>query len=280
MLIRFRYLSASVPHIVVEAGAFERLARKCYPTQLTSAPPPATKPASSRQGQAHALTSTSSEDPVPLSGVGRDVREFAAASGIAGVLTTVDWLSVDSHVFDAVGQMSGQQVDGFWDLSAVVDERHYQIAQDAFQRSLAGHAAEFRVADHLRDSGVHVVMPQASNAPGLDLWANGHALNVKNVQNVAATAHQHFAHYPDIGMVVPADVAAPHGALHFTPGDHVDLGALSDHHQILVDSALSHADTVAQVHHASNLLMQHGVPDHMFPIGTIAISGIREYKLL
>jgi hypothetical protein len=138
------------------------------------------------------------------------------------------------------------------DLLRVVDAKEYAIESAGFTNNLLGHMGEWHVREHLTDAGVAVAMPAASNAPGLDLWADGHAINVKTWENAASAASSHFSRYPDIPIIVPGDAAhIPADALHFDPSSGLDAAALAgSDHLVIVDDALSRADPLDQTNHA------------------------------
>ncbi len=146
---------------------------------------------------------------------------------------------------------------------------------------LRGHVGEWHVREHLMDASIEVAMPAASNAPGLDLWADGHAVNVKIVEDAASAASSHFSRYPDIPIIVPGDAAhIPADALHFDPSSGLDTAALAgSDHLVLVDDALSRADVLDQTNHALEVRGDPG-PHLHFPWVTAAVSGFREARLL
>jgi len=269
------------PRITVDQGAFVNLAKRVLPEA-----PVATSQIAALGRVRDSGWSGSEPTGRGRGSVGRgprrgDVLEAAALVGGAEALTAQSWLTTDPHVFDAFSQLSHEQIHGFWDLENVVDAHHYNIASDAFQRAMAGHTAEFHVADHFHQAGLHTVMPGAANEPGLDLWVEGHPLNVKNVQNVSTTAHEHFANYPGIPIIVPSDAQhIPAAAVNFDPGQHIDPAALVGDHHVIVDGALLNADMAGNMDHAAGLVQNHGVPDHAFPVATLIVSGFREVKLL
>jgi hypothetical protein len=267
------------PRIVVRVGAFRKLVDRSLGAGVQmseEAPVPVLDAQSPTKLPGSVLGDGSSE----AGGVRQELGEDAGIAAGVGVWTAETWLTTDPHVFDTFSQLSHDQIQGFWDLQKVVDAHHYNLGSEAFQRSLAGHVTEFHVADHLQQAGVHVSMPDASNQPGLDLWADGHPLNVKNYQNISQL-HEHFANYPDIPAVVPADARhIPETALQFSPGDHLDASELVGHHQVVVDAALSHADGIDSIQHVTGALEGGGVPDAAFPVVTALISGYREAKLL
>lgn len=206
----------------------------------------------------------------------------AAADGITPALEVLSrWASVDEHVFQAFAHLSHQQIDGVADLLRLVDAKSYAIESAAFANKLLGHVGEWHVQEHLIHAGASVVMPTGTNEAGLDMWADGHAVNVKTVADAGAAASSHFSGYPDIPIVVPFDSShISSDALHFDPTSGFDAAALAgSDHLTIVDDALSHADMVGQTGHALNVLSNPG-PHHHFPWVTAAVSGFREGRLL
>ena len=210
---------------------------------------------------------------------------LSAAAALDGMGPAADmwmrWEAVDDSVFQAVSHMTHTAVDSFGDLMKAVDIKGYALQTDGFINKLVGHIGEWRVQEHFMSAGAGVSMPFASNEPGLDMWLDGHAVNVKNVADVTTAAREHFMLHPDIPIVVPADAAhIPEDALHFDPADGVDLDALGhSDHLVIVDHALSHAETVEHAHGAVDTLVDSG-PHLNIPWVTLAVSSFREGRLL
>lgn len=200
---------------------------------------------------------------------------------VPGAYAWEAWRSVDHHVFQAFSHLAGEQIDGVADLLQVVDAKSYATESAGFVNKLLGHVGEWHAQEHLASAGFGVSMPEASNVPGLDLWVDGHAVNIKTVKDAAAAAYSHFGDYSDIPIVVPADAAnIPADALHFDPSSGFEHAALAgSDHLVVVDQALSHADVLDQSTHALDVLGSPGPHIH-FPWVTAAVSGIREARLL
>jgi len=206
------------------------------------------------------------------------------ADGITpGVGVWEKWTSVDDHVFQAMHHLTNETIKGFGDLLQVVNARYTwdKIGSDSFFNNLKGHVGEFNVLEHFHQAGVPVGMPDASNAPGTDMWVNGNPVDVKTWSDVSRLGNSHFANYPDIPAIVPHDAAnIPDSALHFDPAAGFDPSHLQhSDHLVVVDHALSNADIADQTHHAINVLQDPGPAIHI-PWITMAISGIREGRLL
>jgi hypothetical protein len=266
----------------VRAGAFDRLARarQVQPEGALVL----------LQGSAAARATPSSVEASRASA--REMKadsEGAAAEWGAAVADGVipaayvweRWSSVDHHVFQAFSHLAGKQIEGMADLLQVVDTKGYALGSAEFVNKLLGHVGEWHAQEHLASAGLDVSMPDATNVPGLDLWVDGHAVNIKTVKDAAAAAYSHFGDYPDIPIVVPADAEnIPADALHFDPSSGFDhVGLAGSDHLVIVDHALSHADVLDQSNHALDVLRNPGLHLH-FPWVTAAVSGIREARLL
>ena len=206
----------------------------------------------------------------------------AAADGITPALDVWSrWASVDDHVFQAFTHLSHNQIDGVADLLNLVDAKGYALESAQFANKLLGHVGEWHVQEHMIQAGVNVAMPVGTNEPGLDMWVDGHALNVKTVADAGAAASSHFADYPDIPIVVPIDAAhIPADALHFDPRTGLDTAALTgSDHLTIVDETFSHAEMLGQTHNAIDVL-NHPGPHLHIPWVTMAVSGFREGRLL
>lgn len=213
-------------------------------------------------------------------------RAFWGAAAIdAAVMPGVDiwmrWASVDSHVFQAVEHLTHEQIEGVADLLTVVDAKSYAIESAGFFNKLLGHVGEWHALEHLQQAEIPVSMPLGSNQEGWDIQAGDIGVNVKTVKDAASAASSHFSKYPDMPIIVPGDAAhIPSDALYFDPSIGMSLDAIgSHHHQVIVDTALSHADVSEQTHNALDVVSDPGVHAH-FPWVTAAVSGFREAKLM
>jgi hypothetical protein len=272
----------SVPKLVeIRVGAFDEIVALRLP------PPEHALSVARHEGQTTpssglALPAPTTAGSPDRGGVDRVAWASALADGIAPAIGVWEkWSAVDEHVFQAFAHLAHERVNGVADLLRIIDAKGYAIESEGFARKLLGHLGEWHVHDHLIQAGVDVAMPATSNAPGLDLWANGHAMNVKTVKDAATAASAHFADHPDIPIVLPGDAAdIPADALHFDPSEGFDTAVLAgSDHVVVVDDALSHADIVDQTHHLRDLAGDPG-PDIGFPWVTATMSGFREVRLL
>lgn len=199
--------------------------------------------------------------------------------------------SIDSHVYQAMSNLSGQNIDNLADLNATLGHYHHDVWGELSKgavNKVKGHLAETYAADHLAGAGYQVEWPQHSNQQGWDLLVNGHEVNVKLVAD-SASLHQHFAQYPDVPVVVPVDahISSAHAAIYqFDPAGGLDHGLeqFLDHaggHAVIVDHALSGAAVKEQAIHASDYAVggASAVEAHV-PWITVATASWRELKLL
>ena len=197
-------------------------------------------------------------------------------------------LEIDEHVYTAMGQLAGEQLDSIGDLrnylsswdSAEIGEA---LPEEALNK-LMGHLAEPIVGQHLEELGIQVEIPDLSNQLGYDLILNGeHAVNIKAVKDFNSLS-EHFAKYPDIPVIVPGDMAGiPENVIHLDAAGSLEqlneAIELEEENIILVDNALSHADMLEHAEGVSDALLGN-VDVGGIPFITATLSGIREIKLL
>jgi len=279
--IRLRRIKPK-PQFLVRDGAFCELARR-----VLGEPPMIAGPADhgTRGGEQGIIPPPVLEPGKGLASARMGSAAMWMAAGADGITPGLEvwlrWSSVDEHVFQAASHMSHEQIDGFADLLKMVNAKGYAIETAGFFNKLLGHVGEWHVQEHLAAAGHAVAMPSVTNEPSVDLWVDGHGMNVKTVADVATAAHEHFADHPDVPIIVPADAAnIPEDALYFDPAHGLDVAALAvSDHAVIVDSALSHADVAQQAHDAIDLLQDPGPHAHV-PWVTFAISAFREGRLL
>ena len=197
-------------------------------------------------------------------------------------------LEIDEHVYTAMGQLAGEQLNTIGDLhnylsgweSANIGEA---LPEGALNK-LMGHLAEPIVGEHLEELGIQVEMPDLSNQPGYDLILNGeHAVNIKTVSDFSSLS-DHFETYPDIPVIVPVDMAGiPDNAIHLDAAGSLEqlneAVELGEENIVLVDDALLHADMLEHAEGVSDALLEN-VDVGGIPFITVALSGFREIKLL
>ena len=214
----------------------------------------------------------------------RDALALPSALGeasITGALMLKDYLSVDSHFYNAMSSMAGHQIANFADLHEQVS--HY--ATNGFGEmsshvvdNVQGHLAEQIVAEHLRHLGHHVEMAATSNQSGWDIIVD-HAFRI-NVKNYADpnSFSEHFQHHPDVAVIVPHGVTGNAADFDAASGlDHLHH-AFQVHQAVISDGGLDHDAVVSHAHHALNAAHGH-VPMH-FPWITVCMSSVKEANLL
>ena len=214
--------------------------------------------------------------------------EAALQGAWFGLEPLANLLSIDEHVYTAMGQLAGEELTSIGDLSQSL--ANWESAEfgsalpEGALNKLMGHLAEPVVADHLEALGMEVDMPTSSNQAGYDLILNGeHAVNVKTVAD-ASSLSEHFEKYPDIPVVVPEDAAnIPQDAIRLDSSASINefIIAIESGEQrvVAVDPSLSHADMVEHAESVSDALLVN-VDPLAVPFITLGLSGWREVKLL
>ena len=269
------------PQIVIEDGAFQRMAAKelISPENLIHS----MRSSSGINLDGNLVGDITSQDESQVKTENTVFKKALWAAAAADAMIPpgelwLRWSSVDENVFKAFSHLSHEQIGGVADLLNLVDAKGYAIESSGFLNSLVGHIGEWKTVENLTDAALAVSVPFNSNHPGIDLWVGDTGLNVKTVAD-ASTLGAHFSSYPDIGVVIPYDVAnIPAEALHLDAVDLSDPDALVGA-RVVVDSALSHAETVQQAQEAIDVLQSPGVDFHI-PYITIAVSSFREIKLI
>jgi hypothetical protein len=154
------------PRVVVDDGRFDRIV-----ADMSRSPRAARSERKATREQRSAAPGTS---------VGRFAVESGATIGIVGAFSAVEWHQVDANVYQAFEHLSHMHVNGFMDLQHVVDVKGYDLASHAFQTSVQGHVAEWKVGHDLITTGHGVAMAAGPTQPGWDLLVDGHAVNVKD----------------------------------------------------------------------------------------------------
>lgn len=127
---------------------------------------------------------------------------------------------------------------------------------------LAGYVAEQQVALDLTRQGHEVEFPATPNQPGYDLLVDGEPVQVKCTLDVDY-ALEHFERYPDIPLIVNAELAQQ----------------LGDHPLVYVDEHLSHAEVADATAESLEALADFATADDLLPIPFISVvfAGVRNY---
>ena len=213
------------------------------------------------------------------------VTPVIADSAIAGASIFHQCLAVDTHLYEGVYRMSGEQINNFSDLSAKLKDyaRDSEGLTEGALNKLKGHVAESHVAEHFKEAGIDVQWAEASNQEGWDLLLNDNQIQVKLVKD-ASSLTKHFKEHPDIPVVIPADADnIPETAFHFDPSEGVDglNSFLEDNptNGVIVDHSLSHEAVTEGVEAGSDFALGE-VGGISFPFITAAFSSYREINLL
>lgn len=215
------------------------------------------------------------------------VGDGVTAAAIGGA-SVADWWHVDETVLDALGHLSGREIDSVIDLWRLVGDQSYHLTDGWFEAiqghvgeglfiSLRGHVGEQIAAQDLTQAGASVVWPEAANQQGWDLEVNGQLVNVKVTADAGATAADHFSINPEIPVIVNADAAnVPEGAIHFDPSTGIDPSILTGDNLVLVDEALSAHASMEVVQDAFGADAIHGaLTDVELPVLTLVITAVR-----
>ena len=198
-------------------------------------------------------------------------------------------LEIDEHVYEAMSQLAGRQLDSIGDLRTYLESWPSASVGEALPEGalnkLMGHLAEPIVHQHLEEFGWRVEeTPDLSNQPGYDRILNGeHAVNIKTVADHSSLS-SHFEKYPDIPVVVPGDMAGiPDNAIHLDAAGSIEqfnkMVELGEENIVIVDNALSHAEILGRAEGVSDALLEN-MDVGGIPFITVALSGFREIQLL
>ncbi len=227
------------------------------------------------------------------------VTPVIADSAIAGASIFHRYLAVDTHLYEGISRMSGEQINNFSDLSAKLKDyaRDSEGLTEGALNKLKGHVAESHVAEHFKEAGIDVQWAEASNQEGWDLLLNDNQVQVKLVKD-ASSLTKHFKGHSDIPVVIPADadnIPETATAFHFDPSEGVDglNSFLEDNptNGVIVDHSLSNEAVTESVHSLSKEAVTEGVEagsdfalgevgGFSLPLFTAAFSGYREINLL
>lgn len=217
------------------------------------------------------------------------VIEGLAQGAWIGLDVSRNLLQIDEHVYEAMGNLAGEQFNTIGDLRQYLSswesvELGKALPLDAVNK-LKGHLAESIVAQHLEDYGVEVEMPDISNQPGYDIVLNGeYFVNVKAVSDFSSVV-DHLEKYPGIPVIVPEDMAGiPSDAIYLNATDSIEKLAeeigLGGTNIVMVDDKLSNEALTEQTETVGDVLL--GNPDvySAIPVITVALSGYRELRLI
>jgi len=194
-------------------------------------------------------------------------------------------MAVDNNMYEAISHITGKQLDSLSDLHSATDTWAQSFLggmDDGVITSLQGHVAEQIVADHLKEAGHNVMMPETANQQGYDMIVDGMPINIKNVSDMN-TINEHFDKNPDIGVITNADVSGlPDKHLDFDPSNSIDQLPDFSHNinenLLIVDHGLDHDAVINQTESATDAIT--GNVDAHFPYITALISATREISII
>lgn len=192
---------------------------------------------------------------------------------------------VNKHIYDAISHLARKQLDTIGDLKSHLsnwDHDFWGNLKEGALNNLKGHVSEFIVAEHLRQLGHEVEIPDISNQAGYDLIVDGVPVNVKNVADMSSI-YEHFEKYPDIPVIVNYDLGGNlDNALIIDPTsglDQLDNFEFLNHDDLIItDVGLDNDAVLNHVTNATEAI--DGNFDFHFPFITLALSSFREIKLL
>jgi hypothetical protein len=225
----------------------------------------------------------------------RTVKDSAIAGAEAAALYGAGiyekFQQVDSHVYDAMSKLAGQNVESLADLHSTLGEYKHDFWGEITDKGLdkwKGHLGEVYAAEDFQSSGHEIEWPTNSNQEGYDFLLDGHEVNVKLVAE-SGSLHHHFDRFPDIPVVVPGDTdlgSLSAGAFHFDPSHGMDSQLAEflsspESHKVIVDHALSAASIKDQALDAADVAVGGtSVAEAHFPWITAATATWREGRLL
>lgn len=187
---------------------------------------------------------------------GTEAGAVALALGLGGLYS---WSQIDDSVLDALLAASPGASDSLWGLQELAETT---AAKAGAMTRLSGYVAEQQVALDLTRQGHEVEFPATPNQPGYDLLVDGQPVQVKCTLD-ADYALEHFERYPDIPLIVNAELAEK----------------LGDHPMVYVDEHLSHAQVAEATTESLDALADFANADDLLPIPFISVvfAGVRNY---
>lgn len=179
----------------------------------------------------------------------------AEAATVAGALSIGGFWTlsqIDATVLSAMTFASRDNPESFWRLREIADGA---ADSPGAATRLSGYVAEQQVAVDLAREGHVVEFPNGPAEPGWDLLVDGHPVQVKCSMD-ADYVLEHFETYPDIPVVVNAELAEQ----------------LGDHPMILVDAALSHAEVASMTDESIEALAGFADADDLLPIPFLSVA--------
>jgi hypothetical protein len=199
-------------------------------------------------------------------GVGKFVRrranrqaplaEDAAYAGLTLGDFLYNYIRIDPEVVRGVEFARAADVDGVLSLARFADTRAdlTGASLNGLHSELQGYVAEQIEAHHLIAQGHDVQFPDTPNNPGWDIKVDGHPFQVKCLSDARGVL-EHFHNYPDIPVIVNAELADQLGA----------------HADVYVDPSLHHEAVLRATE--ETLDRGHDMANFEIPWISLAISG-------
>ncbi len=135
-----------------------------------------------------------------------------------------DYVRINPEVVHAVEFSRSADVDSVLSFARFADTKAdlSGASLDGLHSELQGYVAEQLAAEHLQAQGHDVAFPHSANNPGWDISVDGHPFQVKCLVDPGGV-YEHFQHYPDIPVIVNADLGdqlGNHGAVYIDPQLH------------------------------------------------------------
>jgi hypothetical protein len=150
---------------------------------------------------------------VPQPGDTRQETALYAGLTLGDVL--YDYIRIDPTVVEGVDFARAEDLKSVFAFSEFAHQQ-MDLGPDQFSGSLSqmqGYVAERLVAFHLEAQGHDVTFPATSNQEGWDLLVDGKRFQVKCLAS-AGGVHEHLHRFPDIPVIVNAELADAVGGQH------------------------------------------------------------------
>lgn len=173
------------------------------------------------------------------------LAEDLAFSGLVLGEVLYDYIRINPEVVHAVEFSRSADVDSVLSFARFADTKAdlSGASLDGLHYELQGYVAEQLAAEHLEAQGHDVVFPDTANNPGWDISVDGHPFQIKCLAGPSGV-YEHFQHYPDIPVIVNADLADQLGD---HPGVYIDPQLHHDAVQSITVSSLDHGRNMAEL---------------------------------
>ena len=173
------------------------------------------------------------------------LAEDLAFSGLVLGEVLYDYIRINPEVVHAVEFSRSADVDSVLSFARFADTKAdlSGASLDGLHSELQGYVAEQLAAEHLESQGHDIVFPDSANNPGWDISVDGHPFQIKCLADPSGV-YEHFQRYPDIPIIVNADLANQLGD---HPGVYIDPQLHHDAVQSMTISTLDHGRNMAEL---------------------------------